>query len=180
MRFPAISLWQPYASLPLLDLKPWETRNRPYPPKYHGQRIVVASTKAFTPFNALPLELDELCSDRFGDDFEKTLPRGQALYSIVLKGCERTEYGVFRVPPELRCTGDFTPGRWMWEWGDVEPFNPFPIKGGQGWWFCDVPDEAWRCERTPASEPQRSEVYTPPVTVNSDPSSFLATLGGGK
>lgn len=145
MRFPAISLWQPYASLPLFDLKPWETRKRPYPAKYHGQRVLVASTKAFTPSNVLPVALDELCADRLGGDYERTLPRGVALYTIVLKACERTDDGVAKVPPELLCTGDFSPGRWMWEWGDVEPLNPFPVRGGQGWWFCHVPDGGFRC-----------------------------------
>lgn len=90
------------------------------------------------------------------------LPRGQALYTIVLKGCERTEDGIRKVPPELLCTGDFSPGRWMWEWGEPEPFHPFPIKGGQGWWFCDVPDGAFRCAMIQNAPAQQAEASPQP------------------
>jgi hypothetical protein len=145
MHFPALCLWQPFAHLPLVDAKPWETRGRPYPAKYHGRRIVVCSTKAYTPRAFRTPALEELCEAVCGAGYEDRLPRGMALYSIVLKGCERTEDMVHRVPPELLASGDFSAGRWAWEWGDAEPFNPFPVHGGQGWFRVVVPAGAFRC-----------------------------------
>jgi hypothetical protein len=172
VRFPAISLWQPYASLPLVDAKPWETRSRPFPAKYHGRRVLVASTAAFTPLGFLSTPLHDLCCAVFADDYKETLPRGQALYTIVLKACERTEDMVHKVPPELLASGDFSPGRWAWEWGDAEPLNPFPVKGGQGWYSVDVPEGAFRCQHDPAWE-------TPLFAAAREAKPTLVTATGG-
>lgn len=146
VRFPAFSLWQPYAQLPLDDAKPWETRSKRYPAKYHGQRIVVCSTASFPPRRLIPDATHELSVRLYGSDYRRTLPCGMALYHIVLKACRRTEEVAPFLSPNVLASGDFSAGRWAWEWGDVEPLNPFPVKGGQGWWFCDVPDGAFRCE----------------------------------
>jgi len=145
MSFPALPLWQPYASLPLFDAKPWETRGRPYPTKYHRRRIVVCSTKAFAPRSFITPALNDLCTAAMGPNYEAEQPRGHALYSIVLTGCERTEDMVHTVPPELLASGDFSPGRWAWCWEDAEPFSPFPVTCSQGWFRVTVPAGAFRC-----------------------------------
>lgn len=144
MFFPALTLWQPYAQLPLDDAKPWETRGRRYPPKYHNRWIIVCSAKAFTSPALVTPGLHNLCVKLYGSDYKRTLPRGLALYMALLKDCRPTEALAPDLSPELLASGDFGPGRWAWEW-EIQPLNPFPVSGKQGWFRVEMPDGAMRC-----------------------------------
>ncbi|CAO3439867.1 hypothetical protein [Azospirillum argentinense] len=73
--------------------------------------------------------------------FEKLvdIPRGCLLGTAVLVAAHRTES---RPMAEWGHFGDFSPGRWAWELGEVRALpEPVPWRGAQG--FFDVPDEAF-------------------------------------
>lgn len=139
MSLPALTLWQPYASLPFFGHKPWETRTRPYPKGYEGQRIVIHAAAAFAPRGTVGDRLNYLCLRVFGEGYQQTLPRGKALGTIRLTGCYRAEEVRSVLNADEIAAGDFSDGRWAWRWTDPVLFDaPVPCKGWQGWGRFDI------------------------------------------
>lgn len=142
----AISLWQPWASLIMLDAKRIETRSWKPPESVIGQRVFIHAAKRLD-----PCVLEEPFSTVIGDP--ANAPIGVLLGSVKLEGawridheCEagmlareyhRTDDGR-RDPAAAErelAFGDFTVGRWAWGLADVRPLQrPLPWNGGQRFW----------------------------------------------
>lgn len=131
---PAISLWQPWASLIFTRDKLHETRGFPPPAKYLGQRIAIHAARRLPMPDEMSLQLHLLCEQNWGANaaWRTTLPRGVLLGTAVIVEAIRTDH---RQPgPVDLVAGDWTRGRWAWQLGDVEKLDaPVPWKGKQGW-----------------------------------------------
>lgn len=131
---PVISLWQPWASLIFARVKIHETRSKPAPAKYIGQRIGIHATAKFPPLAAISSDLHELCMDYFGCHYNYSLQQGAILGTVRLVMCLPTT-DALPVNSDDLIAGDWRPGRYAWKLSDPVLF-PLPIlaKGKQGWW----------------------------------------------
>ena len=141
-RMPAISLWQPYASLIAVGAKPYETRHWCAPKRLIGQRIAIHAA-ARKPTRA---ELDEIfddVADALGFcHWHLRVPYGAVVCTAYLAGSYQVTHWngqkpVLAVKGEIEDDGfgDYHTGRWCWELRDVQPYKePIPAKGAQGWW----------------------------------------------
>ena len=139
---PAISLWQPWASLWVVSprIKWHETRHWPAPPRFIGRRILVHAAKTREGIRDAEDDPDlaALCAERFGDGWATSLPMGGFIGSLVLASSERMNSGsVGRTPEDLLC-GNWAPGRhaWLGESPRVWPMRP--ATGRQGFWMVDT------------------------------------------
>lgn len=92
----AISLWQPWASLWIAGVKVCETRH--WATSHRGTLLVHAAKKLCID---LEPELIEICSQAFGVNWAKTLPRGALLGVGQLTGCRRGFQSLFDVPADV-------------------------------------------------------------------------------
>lgn len=145
----AISLWQPYASL-IGRGKVHETRS--WSTSYRGP-IVIHAAKRWTQD-----ERDIYCAEPFKAAlkefwfFDQELPLGAIVAIANLVACKPTkgiknEFGsgpkyapwVHALSAQDRAFGDFTPGRFGWEFAHVSILpNPIPYRGAQG--LFEIPD----------------------------------------
>lgn len=155
-----ISLWQPHGSLLFIlnhttgrPFKLHETRHWAPPTRLIGQCIGIHAAKNTADLEGLQDYIRDrnaggpefACEEAFRvalrRRFEKLvdIPRGCLLGTAVLVAAHRTES---RPMVEWGHFGNFSPGRWAWELGDVRAL-PEPVlwRGAQG--FFDVPDEAF-------------------------------------
>lgn len=129
----AISLWQPWASLWVTNIKGPETRH--WSTSYRGQLLVHAAQKLCRDIDA---ELERIVVVQFGEDWAKALPRGAIVGMLELADCVPTE--LYPASAIERACGNYTPGRWAWVPQNIRQFcEPIPYKGHQG--FFDVPIE---------------------------------------
>lgn len=114
---PALSLWQPWASL-IFDLrKTIETRS--WPLKHRGLLAIHAAKRI----------CKESC-EQFGYDY-KTIPRGAFLCIVNVEDCVQFPHVLAR-PDEY---GDFTAGRYGFILQVIKRFpQPIPEVGRQGLW----------------------------------------------
>lgn len=155
-----ISLWQPHGSLLFIlnpaTMRPFklhETRHWAPPARLIGQHIGIHAAKKTADLEGLQdyirdrdtggpeFACDEAFCVALRRRFEKLvdIPRGCLLGTAVLVAAHRTES---RPMAEWGDFGDFSPGRWAWELGEVRALpEPVPWRGAQG--FFDVPDEAF-------------------------------------
>ena len=134
----ALTLTQPWASLVILGIKHWETRGwrpRGIDP---GDRIAIHAAKGWTRAdidfafelasrNVLPLALHA--------EPDTDLPRGAVLGTVRLIGAHLTGIKHMEPGPIERLLGDYSPGRWVWELADPQPFpEPIPARGMLGLW----------------------------------------------
>lgn len=145
MLTPAISLWQPWASLIFVSdhgsRKLHETRSYPVPPHYMGERIAIHAAKR--PISkGIDSDLELLCIDVFGTDFRKSLPRGAVLGTVLIDQWTATQY----CGPETdvdAIAGDWTDGRYAWRLRNpMQLASPLPQQGRQGWFQVDLPEGA--------------------------------------
>lgn len=134
---PAISMWQPYASLLFVDepayRKIHETRGRRYPAKYAGLRVAFQAGLSIPP--EISPELDQLAVDAFGSNWRQTLPRGAYVGTAILAGCHPTETLIEHISHADRVAGIWDAGRYAWKLAAREELvTPIPAKGKQGWW----------------------------------------------
>ncbi len=159
-RLPAISLWQPWASLIAVGAKPYETRDWAPPARLIGSRIAIHAARKpvhlacrhviiadlFAMERALrPVRLDEV-------------PLGVVVATAVLAGAYQCAHAV-AVPEAyavvgrgvpgspardlvpIDAFGDYAPGRWAWLLTDVVRLDPpVPARGAQGFFRVEVPD----------------------------------------
>jgi hypothetical protein len=135
---PAITLWQPWASLIAIGAKRYETRSRPAPSRLIGRRIAIhAARRRVRPkdfdadtLQAINLAINDQC-------WMKKLPLGAVVCTAVLIEVLPVE----RVLPDL--FGDCDPGRWAWRLEEVTLLQPpVPARGLQTWgWRWVVPVE---------------------------------------
>jgi hypothetical protein len=130
-----ISLWQPFASLIFVGAKTYETRPMKFPVKMKGTFIGLHATAKFTPKSMISPELDRLCIDLFGNGYRDSLPRSAILGIVRLDACHGTDDLIGGIDTANRLAGDWTPGRYAWELGQVTSLPmAMPAKGNQGWW----------------------------------------------
>ena len=145
VRTPAISLWQPWASLIFVSdhgsRKLHETRSYPLPPRYLGERIAIHAAKRPVP-KAIDADLELLCIDLFGVDFRSSLPRGAVVGTVMIDQWTATEF----CGPETDAdsiAGDWTNGRFAWRLRNPQQLEtPLPQLGQQGWFRVEIPETA--------------------------------------
>src|SRR5207245_1233362 len=83
---PAISMWQPYASLMFVwdrergeFAKANETRSHKLPDALINEWVVIHATAKFAPDSLLTEGLMDLCYDMFGCGYNHSLPRGAVI-----------------------------------------------------------------------------------------------------
>lgn len=130
----ALSLWQPWASLWLTDLKVHETRA--WPTNVRGT-IAVHAAKRFVK-TALDHRLVDLLDDEFGRDWREYLPTGALIGTVELVDCKRIELAGSAEHGEDYVCGDFAYGRYAWQRGAYRVFKrPIPFVGRQGFFNVD-------------------------------------------
>lgn len=143
---PALTLWQPFATLIAIGAKPFETRKRRVPEHMLGQRVAIhaaARTPRGEDFNraiddAIQRAKPDLISQR--EQSRKRvrwfgfLPLGAIVCTATLAECLEAE----TVPADA--FGNYRPGRFGWRLIDVRPLAlPEPAKGEQRYgWTWDV------------------------------------------
>jgi hypothetical protein len=134
---PAITLWQPWATMIAIGAKRVETRSWRPPARLVGQRIAIhaAVTRRAVhlvdeqPFRAAlqRAELDGLLPD-------DAVPLGAVVCTAVIERVDPVEHVAPFVDWVEIALGDYSPGRFGWRLVDVEPLRePLPWKGRQGW-----------------------------------------------
>lgn len=128
---PAVTLWQPWACLIEIGVKPYETRSQKPPQRLIGQRIAIHAAARKPRHLDLDQETFDAMSDAFGRcTFLYDVPLGVIVCTAILSGAFPTH----TVPNDQ--FGDYRPGRWAWKLDDVRPIKPhIPAKGMQmkGW-----------------------------------------------
>jgi hypothetical protein len=129
---PAISLWQPWASLIFTGDKKHETRAFRFPAKYAGRRVAIHAAKALPAKISMGLHM--LCEMNWGSGgrWRNALPTGVILGTVVLAEAVPTD----ELSPETvdRICGDWAQGRFAWRLECVRELpEPLPWKGKQGW-----------------------------------------------
>ncbi len=125
----AITLWQPWASLIALHLKRFETRS--WAPTYRGPLLIHAGKGIDRAFTA------ELLNEGILDE---ELPQSAILCAVDLMECYRTDGLMLPadLPPNERRYGDYSPGRWAWQLGNLRVLpEPVEAKGALGLWLPD-------------------------------------------
>lgn len=138
----AITIWQPWASLLVSGRKRYETRSWATP--YRGPIAIHAAKRP------VRQTIDALVADRGAgwltlDYFDSLfmrpgelnqLPTGAIVGTAILTRCNLvTEAFVAKLTPMELALGDFTLGRYAWEFHGMIPVDlPVPAKGMQGLW----------------------------------------------
>lgn len=153
-------LWQPYASLMALEKKRFETR--PWSTAYRGPVLICAAKGGLSKKKLLDLldkpEFQEalrpiMAGRQFSNrrpavDYALALPYGAPLAVAELRHCQRTE----SLSPEQyqaeAVFGNFSPGRYAWEFGDVRrlPLHPPILMPGRQRLFDIPPDVVHQVE----------------------------------
>jgi hypothetical protein len=169
MKIPAITLWQPWASLVACGAKLYETRS--WATQYKGRIAIHAAARnpveATRLFPGLQMAVIRKALKDGGlldydSDFD-ALPFGCVVATVNLVNCWHIvsnpwtvtnlakRYAVFCGPtyPERiiypsgqeLLFGDWTPGRYAWELADIKVLpEPIPARGHQGLWKWEVPE----------------------------------------
>lgn len=144
----AITIWQPWASLLISGKKEYETRSWSTacrgPIAIHAAKRPVRRT-----LDALAAggnesgwsALEELDSLFLHPGALDQLPTGAVVGTAILTRCNLiTEDFLMKLTPAERALGDFTLGRYAWEFRAMAPVDPpIPAKGAQGLWNWDAP-----------------------------------------
>jgi hypothetical protein len=120
---PALTLWQPYASLIAVGVKKFETRSFAAPQRLLGQRIAIHAAKREITLVGLDRETALAIMSAVNGSVYR-LPRGVVVCTAVLAESLPAE----SVEPDL--FGDYSPGRFAWRLEDVQPVSPhIPARG---------------------------------------------------
>lgn len=152
----AITIWQPWASLKACGEKRFETRS--WYTNYRGS-IAIHAGAAFN--NSFPKDFATAAHDALkkalsGFTYMHELPRSAVIATAELVGCHKivrfggrglaasgpgwldTDEGIYEPTENELLFGDWTPGRYAWEFANVEMITPVPAKGKQGLWTWDA------------------------------------------
>ncbi len=136
MQIPAISLWQPWASLIIVGAKLHETRHWRAPERVVGQRMIIHAAKRPVDRDLDP-ELHALCKLWLGESYRDAIPRGCAIGTAVLKYSRQ----MTDVEPETvgdRIAGNWSPERFAWRFTAPSPLTPeIAMRGRQSIWMVD-------------------------------------------
>lgn len=75
------------------------------------------------------------------DTIWNALPFGQGVAVVELTACEPTFFFKTDWLGQESIFGDFSLGRYAWRLENVRAIEPFPVKGQQGLFEVEVPDE---------------------------------------
>lgn len=142
--YPAISLWQPWASLLFVPgAKVHETRHWLAPKRLIGKRMLIHAAKTDRGFRSMDedSQLASICTHSFPTDFR--LPRGALLGTAILTRSFQigTSWIGTNCPDtdEDEICGNWEPGRYAWRLEDRRAFaEPIPAKGQQGFWTAEI------------------------------------------
>jgi hypothetical protein len=144
--FPALTLWQPWASLIFTGHKRHETRGFRLPDRLVGEVVAIhaALRSPGREGQNVPEDLWWLARRALGDDWVETIPYGEVLGVVRFGNSGPTETGssgngIAPASEDDRTAGDWTPGRYAWPIFLALKFDrPVPAKGRQGWWKFDL------------------------------------------
>ena len=132
----ALSLWQPWATLWVMGIKPHETRA--WGTRYRGPLAVHASKRPeWDEILGHLFDIDAMAEGdlvgRFGRFREGDFPRGCVVGVGVLNAVERTVDAVRGLSPLEEACGNYGPGRMAWSLGALRRLAaPVPCRGRQG------------------------------------------------
>ncbi|MFA4903029.1 MAG: ASCH domain-containing protein [Desulfobaccales bacterium] len=153
MKIKALSLWQPWASLIAVGAKQYETRS--WKTDYRGPLLICAaqgglSEKALKELLIQPKfvkALEPLFDAGVpGDNLQQWIPSwflpfGKAVAIAQLTACIPTfQYQTDWIGLEATF-GDFSSGRYAWKLENVRAIEPFPVKGRQGLFKIEIPED---------------------------------------
>ena len=132
----AISLWQPWASLIANGHKQFETRS--WATRYRGTIAIHAAKKWNTELAGLVWKspfyeaLSGVSRTNLSRNIDEVLPRGCVVAIAHLQDC--IEITADNQPgAREQAFGDFTPGQFMWKFGNIYKLpEPVPYRGQQG------------------------------------------------
>mgnify|MGYP000940126643 CR=1 FL=1 len=149
----ALSLWQPWASLVAIGVKPHETRSWAPPLALIGKRFAIHAAKksideATAGLTDGVMEAMVRALIAAGED-PMNLPHGKVVCTVVLgdpgrvESRMRTSTGLHAVLHNgsrvlINHFGDYAVGRWVWPLLDVERVTPYDVIGRQGLFDLDV------------------------------------------
>jgi len=132
---PALTLWQPWASLLVTRVKVHETRSWPAPRRLVGGRIAIHAAASHPARRHVGPKLDAICRTTFGDDWRAVLPLGAVLATAILEGSVPTDALRSTTSASDLACGIWDDGRWAWTLSSIQVLvEPSPAKGGQGIW----------------------------------------------
>lgn len=143
---PALTVWQPWASLIALGLKPYETRSRRPPHRLLGQRLAIHASLRKPMFGEITPEIHQAMTAATENAiWFELLPYGAVVCIVTLEDV----YPASQVPHDP--FGDYGPGRWAWRITDVHLLRPA------------VPATGWRMHGWTWAVPDEVELYPPAV-----------------
>lgn len=154
MKLPAISLWQPWASLCVWGVKPWETRG--WMTSARGRVLAIHAAKRWRKdqeqwsfdlihqvleWPDLPPELGQELRYVLNAGPAVELPRGAIVGTVVCGRAHATD--AWQPPDRYYLTGDFGPHRFAWELTRPARLRkPIPWTGTQGFFEVEIPPDA--------------------------------------
>lgn len=143
MIIPAITLYQPWASLIAVGVKQFETRSFRCPERLLGQRVAIHAAKRLITSADFDQDVSRAITSQLGLGWRKRLPLGAVVCTAMIIGSEPAD----TVHADL--FGDYSPGRWAWRLGLVEKIDPpRPARGWQmiGWpWLLEPTESDQEC-----------------------------------
>lgn len=143
IEMPALSFWQPYASLIFVAneglRKLHETRGDKLPEWRKGVRhLIHATLKPMRPKD-IPGPLHRLCVEAFGWDYRESLPRGCAIGTVIF--ADSVPIGERQPATEAdRAAGIWSEGRFAWLLAEPELLpQPVPMAGRQNFFTASLP-----------------------------------------
>jgi len=138
--FPAITVYQPWASLIACGFKEFETRHWQPPRKYLGELIAIHAGKQWGDREQRWLAA---YTQMFSEIGVLPVPLGCIVAMCRLVEVVPSELLIGTVNPREKATGNFEPGRFGWRLEVVKRAEP-PIdaQGKQGIWMWQREDEA--------------------------------------
>lgn len=148
----AITIWQPWASLLACGGKLFETRS--WATSYRGPIAIHAAKKdVFDALRQIPVPVSTEMKKLIGTEWND-LPTGAVIATANLIGCHKIDkiqkirwalletvcWDSNRPGAWIDVTdrevsfGDWTPGRYAWEFSDMKVIPPVEAKGKQGLW----------------------------------------------
>lgn len=135
----AITIYQPWATLLALELKRYETRS--WKTSYRGPIAIHAGRKPFSQIQAPDPVAQEL-KRHFPWGMDK-LPLGFVIATAELVGCHLIDEAFLQTLTETeRLLGDYTPGRYAWEFAGMKEIEHIPARGYQGLWNWAAPNSS--------------------------------------
>lgn len=134
MDIKAISLWNPWAVLVMLEEKKWETRSWTTP--YRGILLIHAAKRYTESEKALCRQYPFFaCLIKAGYLRDKPLPFGAYICAVDLVDILPTKNIRNELSQQELAFGDYSDGRYAWQLGNVRVFHTaIPARGYQALW----------------------------------------------